>query len=206
MLLYYWIYLTCCEKEIKFLAILTFYVFSSTRLINSIKHKSSCKILYLTCFFMHYHLPGLKGDNTNLVCQVTRQILILEDDGYGFNISFGICWTSMHWKTIFKCYYCINSTVYSLVSQLCRLSFDLCCSLISTRPAKGGAYKIDLSIWWMNKLKGGCFIGHDTSILLHKYSWIYNIRSCTGKLVFHSSRLQERIFVYTVVNCTIKLT
>ena len=32
-----------------------------------------------------------------------------------------------------------------------------------------------------------------------------NIRSCRGKLVFDSSRLQERIFVYTLVNCTIKV-
>ena len=68
-----------------------------------------------------------------------------------------------------------------LVSQLCRLSFDLCCSLISTKPAKGGAYKIDLNIWWMNKLRGGCFIGHDTSILLYKYTWIYKYSLSYGE-------------------------
>ena len=32
------------------------------------------------------------------------------------------------------------------------------------------------------------------------------VPSCRGKLVFDSSRLQEGIFVYTLVNCTIKLT
>ena len=46
MLLYYWIYLTRCEKEIKCSASLAFYLFSSTRWINSIKHEHSCKILY----------------------------------------------------------------------------------------------------------------------------------------------------------------
>ena len=60
----------------------------------------------------------------------------------------------------------------------------------------------------MNKLKGGCFIGHDTSILLYKYSCIYNIPSCSGKLVLDSSRLREGIFVdifvkfnYPVLTC-----
>ena len=33
-----------------------------------------------------------------------------------------------------------------------------------------------------------------------------NVRSCSGELVFDSSHLQERIFVYTLVNRTIKLT
>ena len=47
MLLYYWIYLTRCEKEIKCSASLAFYLFSPTRLINLIKHEHSCKILYL---------------------------------------------------------------------------------------------------------------------------------------------------------------
>ena len=47
MLLYYWIYLTRCEKEIKCSASLAFYLFSPTRLINSIKHEHSCKILYV---------------------------------------------------------------------------------------------------------------------------------------------------------------
>ena len=50
MLLYYWIYLTCWEKEIKCSASLAFYLFSPTRLINSIKHEHSCKILYIKCF------------------------------------------------------------------------------------------------------------------------------------------------------------
>ena len=35
------------KKEIKCLASLTIYLFSSTRLINSIKHEHSCKILYV---------------------------------------------------------------------------------------------------------------------------------------------------------------
>ena len=47
MLLYYWIYLTRCEKEIKCSASLAFYHFSPTRLINSINHEHSCKILYV---------------------------------------------------------------------------------------------------------------------------------------------------------------
>ena len=46
MPLYYWIYQTRCEKKIKCSASLAFYLFSSTRLINSIKHEHSCKILY----------------------------------------------------------------------------------------------------------------------------------------------------------------
>ena len=46
VLLYYWIYFTHCEKEIKWSAILAFYLFSSTHLMNSIKHEHSCKILY----------------------------------------------------------------------------------------------------------------------------------------------------------------
>ena len=65
----------------------------------------------------------------------------------------------------------------------------------------------------MNKLKGDCFIGRDTSILLYKI--LVNIQIFAlvggggggGKLVFDWSRLQDRIFVYTlVINCTIKLT
>ena len=35
-----------CEKEIKCSTSLTFYLFSPTRLINSIKHEHSCKIFY----------------------------------------------------------------------------------------------------------------------------------------------------------------
>ena len=38
-------------------------------------------------------------------------------------------------------------------------------------PVKGGAY--NWLEYLMNKLKCGCFIGHDTRILLYKYSWIY---------------------------------
>ena len=48
MLLYYWIYLTRCEKKIKCSASLAFYLFSWTCFINSIKHKHSCKILYIS--------------------------------------------------------------------------------------------------------------------------------------------------------------
>ena len=33
-----------------------------------------------------------------------------------------------------------------------------------------------------------------------------NIRSCRGKFVFDSSRLEEQMFVHALVNCTIKLT
>ena len=39
------------KKEIKCSASLTFYLFSPTRLINSIKHEHSCKILYLLSYF-----------------------------------------------------------------------------------------------------------------------------------------------------------
>ena len=44
-------------------------------------------------------------------------------------------------------------------------------------------------------------IGHDTSILLYKYLWIYIqiFPLVGGKLIFDSSRLQEGIFVYTLV-------
>ena len=38
-------------------------------------------------------------------------------------------------------------------------------------PVKGGAY--NRLEYLMKKLKGDCFIGHDTSILLYKYLWIY---------------------------------
>ena len=52
----------------------------------------------------------------------------------------------------------------------------------------------------MNKLKGGCFFSHDTSILLYEIAREYtNIPSCSGKLIFDSSLLQEGIFVYTLV-------
>ena len=45
MLLYYWIYQTCCKKVIKCLASLAFYPFSPICLIKSIIHVRSCKIL-----------------------------------------------------------------------------------------------------------------------------------------------------------------
>ena len=51
----------------------------------------------------------------------------------------------------------------------------------------------------VNKLNRDCFIGHDTRILLYKYCEYTNIPSSSGKLVFDSSRLQEGIFVYTLV-------
>ena len=50
MLLYFWIYITSCGKEIKCSAKLAFYLFSPTCLINSIKH--SFKILYFTIVFI----------------------------------------------------------------------------------------------------------------------------------------------------------
>ena len=67
MLLYYWIYLSRCEKEMKCSASLAFYLFSPTRLINSIKLEHSCKILYvfetllesLTCVMIpFYHVSS----------------------------------------------------------------------------------------------------------------------------------------------------
>ena len=48
VLQYYWIYLTHCVKEKKCSASLAFHLFSSTRLINSIKLEHSCKILYVS--------------------------------------------------------------------------------------------------------------------------------------------------------------
>ena len=54
VLQYYWIYQTRCEKEIKCSASLAFYLFSSTRLINSIKHEHSCKILYIFNWMRQY--------------------------------------------------------------------------------------------------------------------------------------------------------
>ena len=42
-------------------------------------------------------------------------------------------------------------------------------------PVKGGAY--NWLEYLMNKLNSDCCIGHDTSILLYKYSWI-NKYSC----------------------------
>ena len=40
-------YYTRCEKEIKWSKSLAFYLFSQTRLLNSIKHEHLCKILYV---------------------------------------------------------------------------------------------------------------------------------------------------------------
>ena len=47
MLLFFFNLFKLVAKEIKCFASLTFYLFSSTRLINSLKHEHSCKILYL---------------------------------------------------------------------------------------------------------------------------------------------------------------
>ena len=47
----YRIYLTRWEKDINCLASLSFYHFSPTHLINSIKHEHLCKILYVVLFF-----------------------------------------------------------------------------------------------------------------------------------------------------------
>ena len=50
----------------------------------------------------------------------------------------------------------------------------------------------------MNKLKGVCFIGLDTKFYCTNTPEHTNIPSCSGKLVFDSSRPQEGIFVYTL--------
>ena len=47
MLLYYSIYWTRWENEIKCSANLAFYLFSSFRLINSIKHEHPCKFIFV---------------------------------------------------------------------------------------------------------------------------------------------------------------
>ena len=49
VLLFYRIYLTRCEKEIKCSVLLLF----PTCLINSIKHEHSCKILYKSMFYIN---------------------------------------------------------------------------------------------------------------------------------------------------------
>ena len=65
----------------------------------------------------------------------------------------------------------------------------------------------------MNKLKGDCFIGHDTNFIVQILVKIQIFALVGGGgggggggLVFDSSHLQEQIIVYTLVNCTIKLT
>ena len=72
------------------------------------------------------------------------------------------------------------------------------CSLMSPQdPVKGGAY--NWLEYLMNKLNRDCFISHDTRILLYNTREYTNIPSCSGKLDFDSSRLQEGTFVYTLV-------
>ena len=64
MLLYYWIYSTCCGKVIKCSTSLAFYLFFPTCLINSINHEHSCKILYLSqrhTVNIHTQLTGEPG-------------------------------------------------------------------------------------------------------------------------------------------------
>ena len=51
----------------------------------------------------------------------------------------------------------------------------------------------------MNKLKSGCLIGHDKVFYCTNTREHTNIPSWRGKLVFDSSRLQEGIFLYTLV-------
>ena len=55
----------------------------------------------------------------------------------------------------------------------------------------------------MNKLEDGCFSGHDTRIFIVQITVNIQIFPLVGGN-FDSSRLQEGIFVYTLVNCTIK--
>ena len=50
------------KKAIKCSASLTFYRFSPTRLINSIKHKHSCKILYLAVLLINFGNTTLWGN------------------------------------------------------------------------------------------------------------------------------------------------
>ena len=69
----------------------------------------------------------------------------------------------------------------------------------------------------MNKLKCGRFIGMIQEFYCTNTREYTNIPSCRRKLVFDMSRLQERIFVYTLVKlynkaniklrgCTYKIT
>ena len=90
MLSYYWIYLTCCKKEIKCSTSLAFYLFSSTRLINSIKHEHSCKIHNLQ-FFSHIFLSGwmrlfFRSLNTWISGFLNFRALTLLYDNYSFHI------------------------------------------------------------------------------------------------------------------------
>ena len=84
VLLYYWIYETCCEKEIKCEASLAFYLFSSTCLINSIKHEHSCKILYI-----HYRRVAMRRPwslGFNIIREKTRETLLLIANNKGTNL------------------------------------------------------------------------------------------------------------------------
>ena len=60
--------------------------------------------------------------------------------------------------------YCIMTLRPIFWSIMLLINFD--------KTVKGVAYNSDLNIWW-KKFKGDSFIGHDISILLYKYSWIY---------------------------------
>ena len=59
----------------------------------------------------------------------------------------------------------------------------------------------------MNKLKGDCFIGHVIQEFYCTNTREYtNISSYRGKLVSDSPRLQEGLFVFTLVNLYNKAT
>ena len=56
----------------------------------------------------------------------------------------------------------------------------------------------------MNKLKGDCLLVVIQVFYCTNTREYTNIPSCRGKLVFDSSRLQEGIFVYTLVKLYIQ--
>ena len=123
-----------------------------------------------------------------------------------YNIGLKVCRVKLYCTSILSCYFSVHC--FNLLKDLYHdfATFPLIYSFqwFPQDPVKGGAYK------WLeyliNKLNRGCFICHKLRILLYKYSRIYKYRSYSGNLIFDSSRLQEGIFVYTLVNCTIKLT
>ena len=57
--------LNSLQKEIKCSASLAFYLFSPTRLINSVKHEHSCKVLYVINNVMATRYKTLSAGTSN---------------------------------------------------------------------------------------------------------------------------------------------
>ena len=72
------------KKEIKCEASLAFYLLSSTRLVNSIKHEHSCKILYIHYRRVTKRRPWSLG--FNIIREKTRETLLLIEKHKGTNL------------------------------------------------------------------------------------------------------------------------